>query len=136
LRTHERWNGCCAESYPIEEFRVLTNNFDPQYGNHNGGIINVVTKGKRPFSRQSLRVLPQYEPDARNYFSPERAAFKQNQPGGTVGGPLKRQKIFFFGDYGGHARPRALKRTDPGPSAQERTGNFSDTADSRLAPEW
>ena len=84
----------------IDEFRVLTNNFDPQYGNYNGGIVNVVTKaGSDRFSGNLFEFFRNTRLDARNYFSPERAAFNQHQPGGTIGGPLKRQKIFFFGDY-------------------------------------
>ena len=47
----------------IEEFRLLTNNFDPEYGNYNGGIVNVVTKsGSDRLARQPVRVLPQHEP--------------------------------------------------------------------------
>ena len=68
--------------------------------------------------------------DARNYFSPERAEFKQNQPGGTIGGPLKKGKIFFFGDY---QATRTTQGIETGiisvPSLAERAGNFSDVAD-------
>jgi hypothetical protein len=116
----------------IEEFRVLTNNFDPQYGNYNGGIINVVTKaGSDRFHGNLFEFLRNTGLDARNYFSPERAAFKQNQPGGTIGGPLKRQKIFFFGDYQATRTTQGIETgLIPVPSAEERAGNFGDTADS------
>ena len=116
----------------IEEFRVLTNNFDPQYGNYNGGIINVVTKaGSDRFQGNLFEFLRNTELDARNYFSPERAAFKQNQPGGTIGGPLKRQKIFFFGDYQATRTTQGIETgLIPVPSAQERAGNFAGAADS------
>src|SRR5438477_9518064 len=86
----------------ISEFRVLTNNFDPEYGNYNGGMINVVTKsGSDRFHGNVFDFLRNTALDARNFFAPERAVFKQNQFGGTVGGPIRRQKIFFFGDYQG-----------------------------------
>src|SRR4030088_2651086 len=84
----------------IEEFRVLTNNFDPQYGNYNGGIINVVTKsGSDMLHGGGFGFFRNPALDARSYFSPERAQFTQNQPGGTIGGPVKRGKLFFFADY-------------------------------------
>ena len=116
----------------IEEFRVLTNNFDPQYGNYNGGIMDVVTKaGSDQFHGNLFEFLRNTELDARNYFSPERAAFKQNQPGGTVGGPLKRQKIFFFGDYQATRTTQGIETgLIPVPSAEERAGNFANAADS------
>src|SRR5438132_13804295 len=69
--------------------------------------------------------------DARNYFSPERATFNQNQPGGTIGGPLQRQKIFFFADYQATRTTQGIETgLIPVPSAQERAGNFADTVDS------
>src|SRR5207237_4724639 len=84
----------------IEEFRVLTNNFDPQYGNYNGGIVNVVTKsGSDVLHGGAFEFFRNTALDARNYFSPERAQFEQNQPGGMIGGPLKKRKLFFFADY-------------------------------------
>src|SRR5438445_11185409 len=84
----------------IEEFRLLTNNFDPEYGNYNGGIVNVVTKsGSDVYHGNLFEFFRNTALDARNYFSPDRAAFTQNQPGGTLGGPIKRGKVFFFLDY-------------------------------------
>src|SRR5258708_7174170 len=99
----ERMNGGTAvvpNLDSIEEFRLLTNNFDPEYGNYNGGIVNVVTKsGSDRFRGNAFEFFRDTNLDARNYFSPDRAAFTQNQPGGTVGGPLQRGKLFFVGDY-------------------------------------
>jgi Carboxypeptidase regulatory-like domain len=116
----------------ISEFRVLTNNFDPQYGNYNGGMINVVTKsGSDRFHGDAFEFLRNTSLDAKNYFAPERAAFRQNQFGGTLGGPIKKQSIFFFGDYQG---TRTTQGVDSGlitvPSDAERSGNFSDIASS------
>ena len=69
--------------------------------------------------------------DARNYFSPTRGAFDQNQFGGTFGGPIRKNKIFFFGDYQG---TRSTQGVDTGqipvPSLQDRTGNLLDLASS------
>src|SRR5215813_3729586 len=111
----------------ISEFRVLTNNFDPEYGNYNGGIVNVVTKsGSDQFHGNAFEFLRNTSLDARNYFAPERAAFRQNQFGGTLGGPVKKDKVFFFGDYQG---TRTTQGIDTGlisvPTFAQRNGDFS-----------
>ena len=68
--------------------------------------------------------------DARNYFSPERAEFEQNQPGGTVGGPIKKGKIFFFGDYQATRTTQGIETGNiPVPSLAERAGDLSGIAD-------
>ena len=86
----------------IEEFRLLTTNFDPEYGNYNGGMVNVVTKsGSDSFHGNGFEFLRNTVLDAKNYFADTRGVFRQNQFGGTVGGPIKRQKLFFFADYQG-----------------------------------
>src|SRR5580704_8139081 len=78
----------------IQEFRVLTNNFDPEYGNYNGGMINVVTKsGSNAFHGDAFEFLRNTDLDAKNYFDAARGAFRQNQYGGTIGGPVKKQSI-------------------------------------------
>jgi hypothetical protein len=116
----------------IAEFRVLTNNFDAEYGNYSGGIVNVVTKsGANGLHGSAFEFLRNTALDARNYFSPERGFYRQNQFGGTVGGPIKKSKVFFFADYQG-------TRTDQGidtglisvPSLADRTGNLIDRAGS------
>ena len=116
----------------IDEFRVLTNNFDPEYGNYNGGMVTVVTKsGGDSFHGNVFEFLRNTDLDARGYFDPSRAEFKQNQFGGTLGGPIKQQKIYFFADYQG---TRTIKGVETGlisvPSVADRTGNLSDVASS------
>ncbi|HLH32930.1 MAG TPA: carboxypeptidase-like regulatory domain-containing protein, partial [Terriglobia bacterium] len=116
----------------ISEFRVLTNNFDPEYGNYNGGIVNVVTKsGSDHFHGNAFEFLRNTSLDARNFFASERATFHQNQFGGTLGGPIKKQKIFFFGDYQGTRTTQGIDTgLIPVPTFLERNGNFSDAAGS------
>ena len=81
----------------IEEFRILTSNFDAEYGEFSGGQINVITKsGSNAFHGDLFEFLRNTDLDARNYFSPTRGTFIQNQFGGTVGGPIQKNKIFFF----------------------------------------
>src|SRR5579871_972117 len=116
----------------IDEFRVLTTNFDPEYGNYNGGMINVVTKsGSDSFHGSGFEYLRNTALDAKNYFSSDRSVFRQNQFGGTVGGPIRKQKLFFFGDYQGTRTVQGV--TSPEitvPSLQDRTGNLSDVTSS------
>jgi Carboxypeptidase regulatory-like domain/TonB dependent receptor len=114
----------------IDEFRVLTNNFYPEYGNYNGGMVTVVTKsGSDSFQGNVFEFLRNTDLDARGYFDPSRAAFRQNQFGGTLGGPIKHQKIYFFADYQG---TRTTEGVETGlisvPSTQDRVGNLSDVA--------
>jgi len=114
----------------IAEFRILTNNFDAEYGDYSGGIITVATKsGTNQLHGSGFEFLRNTLLDARNYFSPERGFFRQNQFGGTVGGPFQRSKVFYFADYQG---TRADQGIDSGlisvPSLADRTGNLSDKA--------
>ncbi len=116
----------------IAEFRILTNNFDAEYGEFSGGQINVITKaGTNSFHGDVFEFVRNTRLDSRNYFSPTRGVFDQNQFGGTIGGPIRKDKIFFFGDYQG---TRSTQGVDTGqipvPSMQDRTGNLADLASS------
>jgi hypothetical protein len=114
----------------IQEFRVLTSNFDPEYGNYNGGMINVVTRsGSSAFHGNAFEFLRNTDLDAKNYFDATRGVFRQNQYGGTIGGPVRKQKIFFFADFQGTNTTQGITSpTTSVLSAQERAGNFSDIA--------
>ena len=114
----------------IAEFRILTSNFDAEYGEFSGGQINVITKsGTNAYHGNAFDFLRNTDLDARNYFSPTRGAFRQNQFGGTVGGPIRKDKLFFFTDYQG---TRQTQGVDTGtiavPSNADRTGNLNDLA--------
>ena len=113
----------------IAEFRILTNNFDAEYGNYAGGQINVITKsGANKFHGSAFEFLRNRSFDAKNYFSESKDDHKQNQFGGTVGGPIVKDKVFFFGDYQGD---RVVQGQSAGtgtfavPTTAERAGNFS-----------
>jgi Carboxypeptidase regulatory-like domain/TonB dependent receptor len=114
----------------IAEFRILTANFDAEYGNFSGGQINVVTKsGTNQFHGNLFEFLRNTDLDARNYYSPNVGKFNQNQFGGTFGGPIKHDKIFFFGDYQGTRQVVGLSTgTVPVPSAADHSGQVSDLA--------
>jgi hypothetical protein len=112
----------------IAEFRILTTNADAEYGNYSGGLINVVTKsGANAFHGSTFEFLRNTVLDAKSYFSKERSIFQQNQYGGTLGGPIKRNRLFFFGDYQGQHTKQGQDTGQVGvPSLANRTGNFSD----------
>jgi hypothetical protein len=114
----------------IQQFQVLTSNFDAQYGNFSGGQVLVTTKsGTNQTHGSGFEFLRNTDLDARNYFSSTRATYDQNQFGGTLGGPIKKDKVFFFVDYQG---TRLTEGIDTGlitvPSLQDRNGNLSDLA--------
>src|SRR5579872_6174993 len=114
----------------IAEFRILTSNADAEYGGYSGGLINVVTKsGANELHGSTFEFLRNTDLDSRGFFSPERSAFQQNQFGGTLGGPIRRNKLFFFADYQGQ---RTIQGIETGllqvPSLPNRAGNFSDAA--------
>ena len=118
----------------IAEFRIVTSNFDAEYGEFSGGQISVITKsGTNAFHGDAFNFLRNTSLDARNYFSPTRGAFRQNQYGGTVGGPLRRNKIFFFADYQGTRQTQGIDTGEISvPSNQDRTGDISDLAPGTL----
>lgn len=107
----------------IQEFRVLTTNFDPEYGNYNGGMINVVTRsGSNAFHGNAFEFLRNTDLDAKSYFDSTRGVFRQNQYGGTIGGPVRKQSVFFFADFQGRipsrASPRRRRPCSPPQNAQ------------------
>jgi len=116
----------------IAEFRILSDNFDAEFGKYTGGQINVITKaGTSQFHGDAFEFLRNTDLDARDFFSPARGEFIQNQFGGTVGGPIVRQKIFFFTDYQGTRQVQGVPTgLVPVPSAADLTGNLQDQASS------
>jgi hypothetical protein len=114
----------------IAEFRILTSNFDAEYGNYAGGEIVVATRsGANQLHGDAFEFLRNTALDSRNFFSSSRAEYDQSQPGGSLGGPIKRDRVFFFADYQG---TRLTEGVDTGlipvPSLQERNGNLSGMA--------
>ena len=114
----------------IAEFRIITSNADAEYGNYSGGLINVVTKsGGNHFHGSLFEFLRNTKLDSRGFFSPERSTFQQNQYGGTIGGPIRSNKLFFYGDYQGQ---RTIQGLETGlvtvPSLANREGDFSDAS--------
>jgi len=115
----------------IDEFRIVTSNFDAEYGEFSGGQISVITKsGTNRFHGSAFNFLRNTDVDARNYFSPTRGAFRQNQFGGTAGGRIKRDKTFLFLDYQGTRQTQGIDTGNISvPSTADRAGNLSDFTD-------
>ncbi len=111
----------------IDSFRVLTSNFDAEYGNSSGGQVLVTTKaGTSTVHGSAFEFLRNTALDARNYFSQDRAAYRQNQFGGTIGGSPFHKSVAIFADYQGTRLTEGIDTGDIAvPSAAERSGDFS-----------
>ncbi len=86
----------------IAEVSMVTNTINPEYGRNSGAIMNAVTKsGSNAFHGSGFEFFRDTGLNARNFFQPRSIIFHQHQFGGTVGGPIKRDKAFFFFSYQG-----------------------------------
>src|ERR1041384_5926400 len=95
-------NGVMTGVETIKEFRVITNAMSAEYGRAGGGVFNVVTKsGTNQFSGSAFEFFRDDALDGKNYFDDEKPAFRRNQFGGSFGGPVLKNKTFFFGSYDG-----------------------------------
>ena len=123
----------------LQEFRIQTNTFSPQYGMSMGNVVNAVTKsGTRSFHGDAFEFLRNNNLDANNYFNNleglDRPQFKRNQFGFTAGGPVyiphfykQRDKTFIFGTYEGLRQQTPTTLVTTVPTALQRSGNFSQT---------
>ena len=108
----------------VQEFQVVTNNMSAEYGRSGGATINVVTRyGTNQFHGRAWEFVRNTDFNAPGFFKPDyggKPALHQNQFGGTVGGPLKRDKLFFFLDYEGFRQSSSFTDTATLPTAAER----------------
>src|ERR1700736_1660605 len=119
----------------IEEFRIITNTFDAEFGRNSGAVVNVVTKsGTNELHGDFYEFLRNKVLNSRNFFDTTKGDFKQNQFGATFGGPIKKDKTFIFGSYEGR---RIISGVSSGtvllPAAGELTGDFSKLPDQTAA---
>jgi outer membrane receptor protein involved in Fe transport len=113
----------------IEEFRVLTNTFDAEYGRNSGSVVNVVTKSgtnnvhgdvyeffrNKVLNSKQFSFVPSPKPD-----------YKQNQFGATLGGPIKKDKTFIFGSYEGNRLAQGISSGSVFlPTSAQAAGDFS-----------
>ncbi len=123
----------------IQEFRVISNNYDAEYGRAAAGVVNVITKsGTNEFHGSVSEFLRNRRLNARNFFEPNTTPLVQNQFGGTMGGPIRREKTFFFATYEGFRRRTAVSSADRPmaqvPTEAERRGDFSQSVDRNGRP--
>ena len=114
----------------IAEFRIITNNFDAEYGNFSGGQVNVATKsGTNEIHGSAFEFVRNTDVNAQQYFQSTRGPYDQNQFGGTIGAPIRHDKMFIFGDYQGTRLTQGVATGRiPVPSTAEQTGDFSSPA--------
>ena len=111
----------------IQEFSVQTSSLPANYGIRGGAVVNIVTKsGTNEFHGGVFHFLRNGATNARNFFAPERDQLKRNQFGATIGGPVARDRLFFFGGYQG-MRVRTAPQTNTAfvPTVAMRAGDFS-----------
>lgn len=111
----------------VQEFRMQTASFDAQYGFNAGSQMAVVSKtGSDRFHGDVYEFFRNTVLDTRNFFSSNVPTLIQNQFGGTAGGPIKKDKIFFFGSFQDlDELPQAVANESVVPTGAERTGDFS-----------
>jgi len=110
----------------IEEFRILTQTAPPEYGGTAGATTTVVTRsGANEWHGGLYEFIRNDRLDTRNFFSQAVEPLKQNQFGGTLGGPIRRDRLFFFAYYEGFRNRQGLTTSATVPSAQQRAGDFS-----------
>lgn len=114
----------------LQEFKVETSALPAQYGEHSGGAVNALTRsGSNEFHGGAFEFVRNYIFNARNFLAPTRDSLKRNQFGGELGGPIKKDKLFFFLGYQG-----TLIRSNPSqsftyePTPQMLAGDFSTIA--------
>jgi hypothetical protein len=115
----------------IQEFSVLTSNYSAEYGKTSGGVVNAITRsGTNAFHGSAYEFLRNSALDAKNYFEPAdtaKAPFKRNQFGGAIGGPIFKNKTFFFADYEGIRQSKGIANVDFVPSPAARQGTLQCT---------
>jgi hypothetical protein len=111
----------------IQEFRLLTNSFDAEFGGFSGAIVSAATKsGANELHGSGFEFLRNQNLDATNYFDATRAKFNRNQFGGGAGGPVVKNRLFFFTGYQGTRQDRGLSTgTVLVPSLAQRAGDLS-----------
>src|ERR1041385_2568277 len=116
----------------IQEFKVEVNSPSDEFGRFNGGVVNLTTKsGTNDFHGSAFEFVRNEALNARNLFAPATAAnpnkpvFRRNQFGFVIGGPIFKDKTFFFGDYQGTRQLIGRVRISTVPTLAQRQGNFS-----------
>jgi hypothetical protein len=114
----------------IAEVKVQTNMYTAEVGRTAGGVVNIITKsGSNSFHGSAFEFNRNDKFDERGYFAPKdqpKPKLDQNQYGGSVGGPLKKNKTFFFADYEKFKQTQGVTFVSTVPTAKMRAGDFSE----------
>jgi hypothetical protein len=112
----------------VEEFRLITNSFDAEYGKFSGAVMNAITKsGTNSFHGDVFEFLRNDKFDAKNYFFSGKSELRRNQFGYVLGGPVWKNHLFFFSDYQGTREVSGAETVATVPTLDERQGNFDPT---------
>jgi hypothetical protein len=116
----------------IQEFQVETNSYAAEYGRNSGSVINLVTKsGTNQLHGSAYEFLRNDVLDARNYFANPNAPapeLRLNQFGATLGGPIQKDKTFFFGNYEGFRQRAGITKLTVVPTSDQKSGLFVNSA--------
>src|SRR3977135_177381 len=115
----------------IQEFSVLTSNYSAEYGKTSGGVVNAITRsGTNGFHGSGYEFLRNSALDAKNFFEQDptlpKLGFRRNQFGGTIGGPILKNRTFFFADYEGNRQSKGIALPETVPSLDARNGMIHD----------
>ena len=120
----------------IQEFKIESNSPPAEFGRFNGGVINLTTKsGTNAFHGNAFEFLRHEALNARNFFqstSPVKPDYRRHQFGGTLGGPLARDRTFFFADYQGQRQSIGRTVVSTVPTLLQRQGIFSEAVAGRV----
>jgi len=125
-----------------QEFRVITNNFAPEYGRNNGAVVEAITKSGTNQIHGTAYEFGRYNAlGARDFFNPGKGPnggpqnpYIRNDFGASAGGPIKKDKTFWFGNYEGQRFVTSINNTSFVPTAAFRTGKFTITQDQQGNP--
>jgi len=113
----------------VQEVNINQTSYDAEFGGKSGGVINVITKsGSNNFHGSVFEFVRNDIFDAKNFFvapTSSKPPFKQNQFGASIGGPIQKDKSFFFADYEGERIRQSQTQLFHVPTALERSGNFT-----------
>lgn len=115
-----------------QEFKVLTNAMSAEFGRTGGGVVSIISRsGTNRFDGSVFEYHRNDKLNTNSFFANRSGAPKSplriNQYGGTMGGPIKREKLFFFVNYEGYRENRSIDRIITSPTERERNGDFSET---------
>lgn len=133
VRNVNRMDGGFAIRTPIDaiqEFRILTHTAPPEYGSVSGSSVSVVTRSGGNEVHGTVYYFGRNDAvDARNFFSADVEPLKQHQYGATIGGPIRKNRLFAFGYYEGFRNRQGITKTATVPTPAERAGDFSGLQD-------